>query len=245
MSRRIERIVLRAGLAIGLLLVAVLGVACDDGGPRRDKVATTPKADRPLSTSKGKPPPAATPPAVTASVSNIAIDWRDGQQTFQLTLTNHGDREETVRAIIYGKNDQIKPPRRTISPATAYPWFQLAHCKDGDLTARDIERSWNINAFGNGRSGKLVGFVAGDRAAARLAHHPGRAYARGQIAARGLGRQAAVAASASTSITSGCSRPPASASGRRPSCWTAPGRGAATTAPPKTRPTPSKRRPDC
>lgn len=142
---------------IWLLALPLLGLSlsCEDAGPKREKPATATKivTAKTTGTVKAKPPPL---PVVTAEVSRVAIDWKDGQQTFTLTLTNHGEREATVRAIVYAKNDSVKPPRRGISPATAYPWFQLAHSRDGDLSARDIERNWNIDAFGNGRSGKLV-----------------------------------------------------------------------------------------
>jgi hypothetical protein len=145
---------LGAALAVSLLILA-----CDEAPPRRDKgptAAQAPSTPREPSRTKSKPPVRPAPPKVTAEISNVAVNWRDEQQTFSLTLKNQGDEEAAVRAIIYAKNDQITPPRRAVSPPTAYPWFQLAHCKDGSLTPRDIERSWTINAFGNGRSGKLV-----------------------------------------------------------------------------------------
>jgi hypothetical protein len=141
---------------VGLLAASVVGLSCDESPRRAKPPPSLRNATAPVSSGKVKPPPEKERPAVTAEISNVAVNWKDRQQSFSLTLSNAGDREAVVRAIVYGKNDSIRPPRRAVSPPTAYPWFALAHCKDGALTAKDIERAWTINAFGNGRSGKLV-----------------------------------------------------------------------------------------
>lgn len=165
MYSRTERLNLRSALRVAFLSLAFLALAsCDNPGPRPVPQGSKPEARVPSSkpqptsaraTTPEKPMPTE-PPQVTAEIRNVMMNWRDGQQTFSLILNNTGSKVETIRAVIYAKNDDIRPPRRALSPATAYPWFDLANSADGLLTARDLERNWNVNAFGNGRSGKLV-----------------------------------------------------------------------------------------
>lgn len=121
-----------------LFFVAALG--CD---ARTSFVEQPPAATRP----KAPPPP------VTAEISNIKTSWRDGQQTFSLKLRNQGDRPATVHAIVYACNEEIQPPRRNISPPTAYEWFALVGSRDGTLAPRDIEKNWRIQ-FQSARGGK-------------------------------------------------------------------------------------------
>jgi len=99
--------------------------------------------------------PRGAPPVVTASISAVRTQWKDGQQTFTLSLTNNGEKAETVHAIVYARNEEISPPRRAISPPTAYNWFKLIDSRNGLLTPNDIERNWRADAFFNGRSGRL------------------------------------------------------------------------------------------
>src|SRR5208337_1654709 len=98
--------------------------------------------------------PRGAPPVVTASISAVRTQWKDGQQTFTLSLTNNGEKAETVHAIVYARNEEISPPRRAISPPTAYNWFKLIDSRNGLLTPNDIERNWRADAFFNGRSGR-------------------------------------------------------------------------------------------
>ncbi len=95
------------------------------------------------------------PPQVTATISRVKLNWKDRQQTFDLTLTNESDKPEIIHAIVYAKNDTVTPPRRGISPPTATDWFVLANSKDGKLTVADVERAWKSDAFQSARGGRL------------------------------------------------------------------------------------------
>lgn len=136
-------------------LVALLGLsACEkptplqEGKPPATKVSRTPQTT-------GKNTPPAGPPSVTAAITKVKLNWKDRQQTFTLNLTNHGDRTETVHAIVYAKNDDLAPPRRGISPPTGFNWFQLANSKDGDLKPIDVVRAWKAEGFTSARGGRL------------------------------------------------------------------------------------------
>lgn len=145
----------RARLALGfrlwLALLPLYSLACNNGSqPNASnssseilRIDSLPHGHR------------AAPPQVTAAISNVKIHWGDGQQLFTLTLTNIGDTAGTVHAIVYATNEEIQPPRRAISPATAYQWFELAGSKDGRLTAQDIQKNWKTNVFVTARGGKL------------------------------------------------------------------------------------------
>jgi hypothetical protein len=97
----------------------------------------------------------ATPPDVVPRIADVKLNWRDRQQTFNLILHNRGKKPELVHAIVYGSNEGITPPRRGISPPTAYHWFTLAKKNDGALTADDIEQAWKAEAHATARGGKL------------------------------------------------------------------------------------------
>jgi hypothetical protein len=160
MLTRAKWMTLLLALRAALLAPVLLALACcDSPGTRPGPQASNPSSKaRPIPSSAAatqKSPPSE-PPQVTAEVRNVVTNWKDGMQSFSLLLNNAGNKVETVRAVVYAKNDDIRPPRRALAPATAYPWFDLANSADGLLTARDLERNWNVNAFGNGRSGKLV-----------------------------------------------------------------------------------------
>lgn len=160
MLTRTNWMMLLPALRAALLAPAFLALAsCDGPGPRPEPQGPKPSTKaRPAATTAAttqKAPPSE-PPQVTAEIRNVVTNWKDGMQSFSLLLNNTGNKVETVRAVVYAKNDDIRPPRRALAPATAYPWFDLANSADGLLTARDLERNWNVNAFGNGRSGKLV-----------------------------------------------------------------------------------------
>jgi hypothetical protein len=74
----------------------------------------------------------------------------------RLSLTNTGEKTETVHAIVYAKNDSTIPPRRAISPPTvSKEWFGLANSKDGSLKAADIERVWKASGFIGARGSRL------------------------------------------------------------------------------------------
>jgi len=94
-------------------------------------------------------------PQVTAKMARVKLNWKDRQQTFDLHLTNAGSKQEIVNAIVYAKNDTTDPPRRAISPPTAFDWFNLANRKDGQLAPEDIELSWKMTGFQSGRGGRL------------------------------------------------------------------------------------------
>jgi hypothetical protein len=99
--------------------------------------------------------PAANPPSITANISNVKFDWKNRQQLFNLSLTNTGEKTETVHAIVYATNEETKPPRRAVSPPTAFAWFELAKSKDGKLKPANIEQSWRIEAFLGARGKRL------------------------------------------------------------------------------------------
>jgi hypothetical protein len=133
-------------LRLALLALPLLGLlsACENNAPAPNRSAarvagTTPS---PL-------------PTFQVAIDHVRISWADGQQTFALTLTNAGPSLESIHAIVYGRNEEITPPRRAISPPTASDWFTLADSRDGKLTPEDIEKHWKDNAFVSARGGKL------------------------------------------------------------------------------------------
>src|SRR5262249_15285007 len=136
-----------------------MALACENGGKKNGRAQAGDPDSLPI-TNSGRPSNAARPPGpppdVTAGISTkTEPNWKDGQQVFILTLTNNGKKTETVHAIVYGTNEEIHPPRRAISPPTAYGWFSLVGSKDGKLTAQDLERSWKNNPFVSARGGKM------------------------------------------------------------------------------------------
>jgi hypothetical protein len=140
---------------LGLMGLALLVSACE--GPiaaKRDRPAPS-TASPPVSKPVPAPPPPALP-RLTVQLDNVRIDWRDRQQLFTLTFTNQGDRDETAKAIVYAQNNSFSPPRRAVSPPTAYQWFELAKSKDGRLTRQDIEQHWGtLGAFISARGVKM------------------------------------------------------------------------------------------
>lgn len=145
----------RGWVSVFVLPLVVLGLACENGGQQQaaNSAPGTAPDGPPITTwVKNKDVPL---PQVTASISRSLINWSDGQQTFTITFTNNGKRSETVHAVVFASNEEITPPRRAVSPPTAYAWFSLAGSKDGKLTSRDIERHWKNNVFVSARGGKL------------------------------------------------------------------------------------------
>jgi len=135
-----------------LALLPIFSLACGKSGPTA-KVKVYVTYDR--IGSRPRPVRTGPPPQVTAAISQPKINWADEQQLFTLTLTNAGDKPETVHAIVYASNEQTKPPRRAISPPTAYQWFELAGSKDDRLSAQAIEQGWQTKAFITARGGKM------------------------------------------------------------------------------------------
>ena len=142
--------------APGCALVALLGLsACEKPTPLQEgKPAVVSKVTR-VTPTNGKNVQPSGPPSVTASISKVKLNWKDRQQTFTLNLTNHGERTETVHALVYAKNDDVNPPRRGISPPTGFNWFQVANSKDGDLKSIDVVRAWKAEGFTSARGGRL------------------------------------------------------------------------------------------
>jgi hypothetical protein len=135
-----------------VLMLPFVALGCDN--------ESTPRNGGAASTSGGAVKPArplvgAAAPSFKVSITDVETNWRDKQQTFVMTLTNTGDRVETVHALVYGRNEDVNPPRRAISPATATDWFKIAESEDGRLTALDIEKSWKTNAFYSARGNTL------------------------------------------------------------------------------------------
>ena len=142
-------------LPISLVLVLFgLSVGCDsptsvqEARPREPRNSTSTKGGIKSTRAEG-------PPQVTATISKVKLNWKDRQQTFDITLTNNSDRPEIIHAIVYGKNDSTNPPRRGISPPTATDWFVLANSKDGKLTVAEVEKAWKSDAFQSARGGRL------------------------------------------------------------------------------------------
>ncbi len=132
--------------------LVVTAAACDSGPLPNGKGKAGPVAGTAPGTAAT---PDGAPLSFQASISQVETNWRDGQQTFVLTLTNTGEALATVHAIVYGCNESIQPPRRAISPPTAFDWFALAESIDGRLTPQDIEKHWKDNAFIDARGAKL------------------------------------------------------------------------------------------
>jgi hypothetical protein len=135
-------------LLLGLILALVPACAEPTGVLEgKAKPATGPNG-------KVAPRPAV-PPQVKAAISQVKINWKDKQQTFLLRLTNSGAKTEVVHAIVYARNDETNPPRRGISPPTAYDWFKLANSQDGRLTSQNIAQTWRAAEFATARGNRL------------------------------------------------------------------------------------------
>jgi hypothetical protein len=128
--------------------------ACEKATPLKEgkPLPTTVRRSGSATAKNGAPLP---PPSITASIGKVKLNWKDRQQTFTLSLTNHGEQTETVHAIVYAKNDDLTPPRRGVSPPTAFNWFKLANSTDGDLKSIDVARAWKAEAFASARGGRL------------------------------------------------------------------------------------------
>ncbi|MBY0526211.1 MAG: hypothetical protein K2R98_22645 [Gemmataceae bacterium] len=133
--------------------LVLAAIACEDGS--RGNGNGTGQATNPDGSPWVGPVVRGTPPQFTAEVSNVKVAWKDWQQTFDLTMTNEGKKTETVHAVIFASNEDMQPPRRAVSPPTAYLWFKLAGSSDGQLTHKSLERCWKNNAFVGARGGKL------------------------------------------------------------------------------------------
>jgi len=79
---------------------------------------------------------------IEAELSSFNIDHEFASFVFTLVITNSGDQETTVYAVVYGKNDSYIPPRRN-----AWPYggvlFNQAGTDRGRLSASDISRDWS------------------------------------------------------------------------------------------------------
>lgn len=152
MTQYLPRFAARPFPWLGMFAVplVVLAVACDPGTPQRTGKVSPVTSPAPLVSA-----PDGTRLSFKASISRVETNWRDGQQTFVLTLTNTGEALVTVHAIIYGRNEDIQPPRRAISPPTASDWFALAESTDGQLGPQDIEKHWKDNGFIGARGSKM------------------------------------------------------------------------------------------
>lgn len=140
-----------------LLAVPLLGLslACELPSPTAESTQarqSSRKTSGQATTAKDGP---FVPPEVTARLTKVRINWKDRQQTFELHLTNASNKLEVVHALVYARNDAINPPRRGISPPTAFNWFDVTNKKDGILTPEDIERAWKSTGFQSGRGGTL------------------------------------------------------------------------------------------
>lgn len=145
---------------LGALLLPLVGVSLACDGPPGSSDVTYVKSG--ANTRRSTPGATTTPrdptqplPLVTAKMSRVKLNWKDRQQTFDLHLTNAGSKQEIVNAIVYAKNDTTEPPRRGISPPTAFDWFNLARRTDGQLVPEDVELAWKMSGFQSGRGGRL------------------------------------------------------------------------------------------
>lgn len=138
--------------ALAVLPVMVLALACDQPTPVREAPVN---GSGPASKAAVQPVKPRTPPNVTVRIAKVKENWKDRQQTYQLVLANHGDEPVLVHALVYATNESVTPPRRAISPPTAFDWFALANSQDGKLTVADIERAWKLSGFGSARGQSL------------------------------------------------------------------------------------------
>jgi hypothetical protein len=145
----------RFSLPIWALSLPLLGlaVACDTPTATVDSTGAKGKTTKQGTIAKENTP--FVPPAVTATISRVRLNWKDGLQSFDLNLTNASDKMEIVHALVYARNDNLVIPRRGISPPTAFGWFEAANIKDGRLSAEEVERIWKQTGFSSARGGKL------------------------------------------------------------------------------------------
>lgn len=96
-----------------------------------------------------KPKPPEPIPKVVAELSKFTIDraglGEGGDFVFTVHLTNQDSKENTVYAVVYGKNDMFSPPRREAWPAGGI-LFRLAGTSRGALSPSDITRNWNSDS---------------------------------------------------------------------------------------------------
>jgi len=142
-----------ARLLFGLPLLT-LALACEIPAPTTERtVLSSPRQGGKQGGAKEQP--TGPPPPITAKLAKVKLNWKDRQQTFELHLTSTGSKLEIVNAVVYARNDATEPPRRGISPPTAFDWFNLAESVDGLLTAADVEQAWKKSGFQSGRGGTL------------------------------------------------------------------------------------------
>src|SRR5262249_31596401 len=127
MSFVVARNLSRRTVIVWALSLPLLGLvpACEQPTPIQEGMAQPTNSPASPATQRGV---LTTPPSITANISDVKLNWKasERQQLFNFSLTNNGDKTETIHAIIYGRNEETKPPRRAISPPTAFEWFKLA-----------------------------------------------------------------------------------------------------------------------
>src|SRR5262245_17913494 len=139
--------------ALSVFFIMLLLSACEQPTPIQEGKSKATNGNSQPTTPKITP--SAPPPSVTATISNVKFNWKDRQQLFNLSLTNHGDKTETIHAIVYARNEETNPPRRAVSPPTAFAWFDLAKSRDGQLKPANIEQTWRVEAFLGARGKRL------------------------------------------------------------------------------------------
>src|ERR1700733_7292433 len=98
-----------SAICVALLALPMLSLACDNGsaGPARSGAG-------PAGGSGPGNVSSASRPSFQVGIAKVRVSWADGQQTFTMTLTNTGERLEAIHAIVYGRNEDMNPPRRAL-----------------------------------------------------------------------------------------------------------------------------------
>jgi hypothetical protein len=119
------------GISI-LIILGVIGSLKSDCSNKPIPKATPPKPAK----------PAETTPKIKADLTKFFVDRSNAQFVFVLKISNQESQENTVYAVVYGKNDSYSPPRRGA-------WlfggllFHQAGTRRGSLSSSDISRNWD------------------------------------------------------------------------------------------------------
>lgn len=128
----------------GCLSVLLFGLFCaglmSQRTPRQP-VAQDKRVEQDAKEQTVREKPESKAPQVEAALSNFKADRSTNEFIFQVQVKNLEPRENTVYVVVYGKKDNISPPRRAAWPAGGV-LFRLARTDRGLLSPSDISRSW-------------------------------------------------------------------------------------------------------
>jgi len=91
---------------------------------------------------ESRKPPTTKSLKINSKLTNFTVDNANSQFVFTLQVENKNSQQDTVFVVVYGKNDNFIPPRRSAWPAAGL-LFKQAGTARGNLSASDISDNWN------------------------------------------------------------------------------------------------------